>query len=107
MTREAVNAIGEGRVWSGWDAKSIGLVDGFGGLKQALFVAAEKAELGDDWRITEILEEEDELTALFNSLLKAKAPRLTGLTGGIDGVVRMIEDGNSVQARMPYDITIY
>lgn len=107
MTREAVNAIGEGRVWSGWDAKSIGLVDGFGGLKQALFVAAEKAELGDDWRITEILEEEDELTALFNSLLKAKAPRLTGLAGGIDGVVRMIENGNSVQARMPYDITIY
>ena len=107
MTREAVNAIGEGRVWSGWDAKTIGLVDGFGGLKQALYVAAEKAELGDDWRVTEILEEEDELTALINTLLNAKAPRLGGLAKGLESTARMLESGNSVQARMPYDITIY
>lgn len=107
MTREAVNAIGEGRVWCGADAKHVGLVDDFGGLKKALFVAAERAELGDDWRITEILEEQDELTAMLNSFLNAKVPRLSGLAGSLEGVARMLEGGNSVQARMPYDITIY
>ncbi len=111
MTHEAVNAIGEGRVWCGADAKHIGLVDDFGGLKKALFVAAERAELGDDWRITEILEEEDELTALLNSFLTAKAPRMEGAVGSaaksLERIAKMLEGGISVQARMPYDITIY
>lgn len=111
MTPEAVNAIGEGRVWCGVDAARIGLVDDFGGLKKALVVAAEQAELGEDWRVVEILEEEDELTALINSLLMAKAPRLTGEMGvaarGLDGLHKTLKEGSSVQARMPYDITIY
>ncbi len=111
MTPEAVNAIGEGRVWSGSDAKEIGLVDDFGGLKKAIAVAAEKADLGDNWRITEILEEEDELTAMLNTLMGVVAPRLQGVAGGVaegfESVVRMLEGGSSVQARMPYDITIY
>lgn len=111
MTPEAVNAIGEGRVWCGVDAERIGLVDEFGGLKRALAVAAEKAELGDDWRVVEILGEEDEMAALFNSLLSAKAPKLMGRLGGVagtlDAVSRLVEEGSSVQARMPYDITVY
>lgn len=111
MTVEAVDAIGEGRVWCGVDAERIGLVDEFGGLKKALLVAAEKAELGDDWRIVEILEEEDEFTALMNTLLSAKAPRIMGEMGaasrGLETLYNTLKSGSSVQARMPYDITIY
>ena len=107
MTPEAVNAIGEGRVWCGADAKEIGLVDEFGGLKEALCVAAECADLDGNWRAVEILEEEDELTAMLNTLFGAKAPRLKGLAGSLEGVARMLEGGTSIQARMPYDITIY
>lgn len=111
MTPEEVNTIGEGRVWCGVDAARIGLVDEFGGLKEALAVAAKKAELGTDWRVVEILEEQDELTQLFNSLLTAKAPKLMGESGvvgrSLQSLSRIIEGGSGVQARVPYDITIY
>lgn len=111
MTPEEVNTIGEGRVWCGVDAARIGLVDEFGGLKEALAVAAKKAELGTDWRVVEILEEQDELTQLFNSLLTAKAPKLMGESGvvgrSLQSLSKIIEGGSGVQARVPYDITIY
>lgn len=111
MSREEVNAIGEGRVWSGVDAHNIGLVDEFGGLKRALAVAAEKAELGDDWRVVEILEEENEFSALLNSLMVARAPKLAGRLGlissDLERLGRILEEGRSVQARMPYDLVIY
>lgn len=111
MTPEAVDKIGEGRVWCGVDAERIGLVDEFGGLKKALAVAAQKANLGDDWRVTEILEEEDEFAAMLNSLLSARAPRLSAEAAQVqrsfDGLMRTIEQGTGIQARMPYDIVIY
>jgi len=48
-----VDSIGQGRVWTGDDAKGIKLVDEYGGLEQALKVAAEKAGL-KKYRITEL-----------------------------------------------------
>lgn len=111
MTFEAVNAIGEGRVWSGVDAADIGLVDDFGGLKKALAVAAEKAELGTDWRVTEILEEDDELTAMLKSLMSVKVRGLQGeaafATKSAERLLGTLKEGSAIQARMPYDITIY
>lgn len=43
---ERVLEIAGGRVWSGEDALDIGLVDGIGGLREAIALAADKAELG-------------------------------------------------------------
>ena len=114
MTTEDVDKIGQGRVWCGVDAKTIGLVDGFGGLKEALAIAAEKAELGEGYRVVEILEEEDEFTALMNSLLSASArtalkeASVFGESLGRYNALRAtIEEGSGVKARMPYDIAIY
>jgi protease-4 len=114
MTTEEVDKIGQGRVWCGVDAKTIGLVDGFGGLKEALAIAAEKAELGEGYRVVEILEEEDEFTALMNSLLSASArtalkeASVFGESLGRYNALRAtIEEGSGVKARMPYDIAIY
>ena len=45
MTPEAVDKIGQGRVWDGGSARQIGLVDQFGGLNDALQWAASKAGL--------------------------------------------------------------
>ncbi|MCZ6679239.1 MAG: signal peptide peptidase SppA [Candidatus Poribacteria bacterium] len=45
MTKEAVDQIGRGRIWTGNQAKEIGLVDQLGGLDLALSIARKKAGL--------------------------------------------------------------
>lgn len=45
MTIDDVNAIGQGRVWTGAKALELGLVDKLGGFKEALEVAANLAEI--------------------------------------------------------------
>ena len=47
MTKESVHNIAQGRVWTGTDALSNGLVDELGGLDQALEYAAELTEIED------------------------------------------------------------
>lgn len=47
MTYDDVHQIARGRVWTGADAKEIGLVDTLGGIDLALRIAAEKAGLTD------------------------------------------------------------
>ena len=43
LTREYVDSIGRGRVWTGLQAKELGLVDTLGGMTLALHIAAEEA----------------------------------------------------------------
>jgi protease IV len=50
-TTEEVHAVAQGRVWSGRDAKEIGLVDELGGLRRALEIAKEKAGFDADARV--------------------------------------------------------
>ena len=47
-TVEEVNAVGQGRVWTGTQAKQIGLIDEFGGLEKAIEVAKNLANLPAD-----------------------------------------------------------
>jgi protease-4 len=53
LPKENVQEIAQGRVWSGAEAKRLGLVDEFGGLEAAIQAAAELAKLGNDWKIAE------------------------------------------------------
>jgi protease-4 len=48
MDIDAVDAIGQGQVWTGMDALNNGLVDELGGLDDAIAAAAELAEISDD-----------------------------------------------------------
>jgi protease IV len=48
-----VAELAQGRVWSGKEAKNLGLVDEIGGLNQAIDYAAKKAKLGNDWHVEE------------------------------------------------------
>jgi len=53
MSKDSVDAIGQGRVWSGADAMRIGLVDCQGGLKEAIEYAAQKVGLDKkDYRLS-------------------------------------------------------
>ncbi len=52
MTRDAVHAVAQGRVWTGRQAKDLGLVDELGGLARAVTVAKERAGIGADVEVT-------------------------------------------------------
>jgi protease-4 len=47
-TPQQVDAIAQGRVWDGGTAHQLGLVDGFGGVDEAVAKAAELARLGNE-----------------------------------------------------------
>ena len=49
MSQDSIKTIAEGRVWDAVTAKQIGLVDEFGGIKEAADWVAKKAKLGDDY----------------------------------------------------------
>jgi protease-4 len=47
-TPSEVDRIAQGRVWDGGTARQLGLVDGFGGMPEAVAKAAQLAKLGDE-----------------------------------------------------------
>jgi protease IV len=47
-TPERIDAVGQGRVWTGKQAKQLGLVDELGGLERALAIAKQRANLSPD-----------------------------------------------------------
>ncbi len=54
MTKEAVDAVGQGRVWTGEQALAHGLIDELGGLRQAIAYARQKAGLSEDAPLVEL-----------------------------------------------------
>jgi protease-4 len=50
-TPQQINAIAQGRVWDGGTAHQLGLVDGFGGVDEAVAKAAQLAGLGSERRV--------------------------------------------------------
>jgi protease IV len=109
MTTGAVDSIAQGRVWSGTSARRIGLIDEFGGLKDAIQGAASLAGI-ETYSIRELPVVEDSFTKL-----------LTGLSGEIRSRIVEKELGESaryftefqefmrlsgIQARLPYYIEI-
>jgi len=53
LERSVVEEIAQGRVWSGSEALKLGLVDEMGGLAAAVKYAADKAKLGDNFKVSE------------------------------------------------------
>ena len=51
-TPAEIDRIAQGRVWDGGTARQLGLVDGFGGLDEAVAKAAALAKLGDERGVT-------------------------------------------------------
>ncbi len=79
LSPEEAEKAAEGRVWTGQDAKALGLVDEFGNLDDALKAAAVLANL-KSWQVTPIAPEESArdkfLRELFDSSAQALAPHL-------------------------------
>lgn len=67
LTEVQVDEIAQGRVWSGADAKKIGLVDELGGIDKALEIAVSKAKL-TEYRVVNLPELKDPFEELISSL---------------------------------------
>jgi len=107
---ERVDEIGQGRVWSGANAKEIKLVDDFGGLTAAIKLAAEKANL-DIYRLVELPKQKSPFEELLKGFTtEAKAMLVKDDLGKgykyYNRVMQMVEN-QGVQARIPYDVEVY
>ena len=110
MTTEDVDAIGQGRVWSGYDAKDIGLVDLYGGLETAIVIAAELAEI-EDFRVISLPKIEDPFTKIMNDLTESKL--VTFFEKEFDLIdtkkikkVKNLITSDRIQTRIPYLIVL-
>ena len=109
MTVEEVDAVGQGRVWSGTDALQLGLVDELGDLNRAIEIAVELAEL-DDYRIVEKPEQEDPFEKIISELMKttsqSQLERELGKGYYYLKEFKEIYEMKGVQARMPFSLQI-
>ena len=110
-----VEEIAQGRVWSGTEAKEIGLVDELGGLNAAIAFAAQKAGLGANYRLVEFPREKELLEALQEFLEGvtpgyARSRSLTAkITERIESELKMLRafnDPNGIYARLPLSLNI-
>ena len=100
---EQVLEIAGGRVWSGEDALNIGLVDGIGGLREAIALAADKAELGADFRVKEVLETPTGLAALLAELnMSVREGALRSELGDLMKEYRRVQEVTSLQGVLMY-----
>ncbi|MDR2894909.1 MAG: signal peptide peptidase SppA [Alistipes sp.] len=110
MTPEAVDAIGQGRVWAGEDALEIGLVDGYGGLVDAISLAADRVGVSEDFRVWEVTGEVSPFDALFSGMTASVRDRILRNELGTSfrhyESLRGMLDGEGVQARMPYVLEV-
>ena len=107
LTRDEVDRIARGRVWSGADAKERKLVDKLGGLKDALAAAADLAKLPKGYRVWYVEEEKGFKDWLAAKLMKSEASlaRLLGLGADqqippLPPVLRTLQDQLADTARL-------
>ena len=110
ITTQEVDAIGQGRVWSGYDAKDIGLVDLYGGLETAIVIAAELAEV-DDYRVISLPKIEDPFTKIMNDLTESNLVTFFETEFNLIDTkkIKKVKDlitSDEIQTRIPYLIEL-
>ena len=113
MTKVQVDSVGQGRVWLGRKAQTLGLVDKLGGLDVAIKEAASLAKLSDysvDYGVTRV--------NVWEELFKSSSPsnefiarlRSAFLTDEERKAIRIMQGVtrySGIQARLPYDFEPY
>ena len=114
MTKEQVDELGQGRVWTGTMAKESGLVDELGSLDDAIAYAADLVK-STDYRISLYPEYKTELGELFRKLLgvsmqSAQQDAIKNEIGveNYELLQRMnyLKQTKGVQAMLPYQMNI-
>ncbi len=111
MSVEAVDNIGQGRVWNGYDAKKIGLIDEFGGLDKAVEIAKTLAKV-DEYKIIEYPKQKEFFQQILDELKgeEAKTKLIKSELGDNYIFYKTVQNINTMkglQARIPYLINIY
>jgi protease-4 len=106
-TRDEIDAVAQGRVWTGAEAVSRGLVDRLGGLDVAIGLARERAKLGEQDVALVVLPERK---SFFETIwerqqeegVEAALPReLRAALGWLRGI-----SGDGPIARLPFDLRV-
>ncbi|MDC1451970.1 signal peptide peptidase SppA [Vicingaceae bacterium] len=109
ITQANVDSIGQGRVWTGINAKEIGLVDEIGGLNDAIAFAVETSEL-EDYRLQEMPAQEDPFEKMMKEFSTEVKYQILGEDiGKAEHYYRNIKSVIStrgVYTRLPVDIII-
>lgn len=115
LKREQVEEIAQGRVWSGTEAKKIGLVDEIGGLDAAIAYAVKKANVGRNYKLVEYPRRKELVEAIQEMIEKRSPSRAdsASLTAKIvDRVeselktLRSFNDPQGIYARLPMNLPI-
>lgn len=105
-----VKEIAQGRVWTGKDAKGIGLVDQLGGMPEAMAKAAQLAKL-KDYSVTAFPKDKDifgqlQETAGHRNNLDEQLHETLGTMYEPYKQIRILEKASKVQAMMPWFLNI-
>ena len=113
MTKAQVDSVGQGRVWLGRKAQTLGLVDKLGGLDVAIKEAASLAKLSDysvDYGVTRVnvWEELFKSTSPSNEFIaRLRSAFLTDEERKAIRIIQGVTRYSGIQARLPYDFELY
>jgi protease IV len=106
-----IDSIGQGRIWSGERALSLGLVDRMGGVQDAVDCAARMAK-SKSYRLREYPEPENFLDILLNNYKQSVKAKAIHADLGEEGAhwYQMMQDyqsmGNAPQTRLPFAFSL-
>ncbi len=110
MTTEAIEAIAEGRVWTGIRAKELGLVDEIGGLDKAIELAAHSADI-EGYSVVSYPKKEGMLSSFLegekDKMVKSKLQEYIGEYFNGLQYIKGLKEMDPIQARIPFDLNIH
>jgi protease-4 len=110
MTKEEVDAIGQGRVWMGKDALEIGLVDEIGGMDRAIEIAKEYAEL-ESYELVNYPKLKDPIEEFLTGLSLDIETRILKKALGNEQKyykkLQSVTQQTGIMARMAFDVEIH
>ncbi|MCR5819332.1 MAG: signal peptide peptidase SppA [Bacteroidaceae bacterium] len=115
ISKDSVNVIGQGRVWTGEQAIGLGLVDQLGTLEDAVAEAAKLAKLEDDKYSTAIYPAEkpwfetmmeDKKESYFDEQLRVHLGSMYPFVQALEIMSRPASLRSCVYARLPYEMNI-
>ena len=110
MSKEEINKIGQGHIWSGVTAQKIGLVDELGGLDKAIEIATTKAQI-DTYTLVNYPAKagfwESLISTTPDNYIKARLGRskVKDLYEQFN-ILEKMQENDRIQARIPFDINI-